>query len=101
MKVTKKIAHDLFDLEDVEGFKLVEEGEWISDGKYEHCSHVYLHEPTQKYYSIFDSRTGSYYSDYTYTSEFDWENGCDLEEVVPIEKKVIHYVPVEKAKVTA
>lgn len=41
---------------------LVEEGQWISGGKYDYCSCIIKDQLTQRYYRVTASRTGSYYT---------------------------------------
>ena len=48
-------------------FETIEEGDWTDDGKYsflEDC--IIKHIPTKTFWSIGQSRNGSYYSDYYY-----------------------------------
>ena len=48
-------------------FETIEEGNWTDDGKYsflEDC--IIKHIPTETFWSIGQSRSGSYYSDYYY-----------------------------------
>lgn len=42
--------------------EVVETGDWISEGKYETCETIVLYEGN--HYSIYQSRSGSYFSDY-------------------------------------
>lgn len=51
---------------DTEGYKVIEEGDWVSSGKYEEKECIIQDINTGKYYRIFADRTGSYYSDYYY-----------------------------------
>jgi|14_taG_2_1085336.scaffolds.fasta_scaffold09082_3 hypothetical protein len=46
------------------GYKLVEEGVWEGDGKYQEKSTIFHDQETGKYYAVAGTRTGSYYSDY-------------------------------------
>lgn len=71
--------------EDHEDFELVEDGDWISDGKYDHCSQVVKHLPSGKHYTYTLGRSGSYYSDYYY----DYEDTVpDMLEVKQVTKTV-------------
>ena len=66
-----------------ENFVVVVDGDWEDEGKYSNCADVYQDKSTGKFYSIYNSRSGSYYSDY-YFSE------AEVYEVEPKEvvKKV-------------
>lgn len=67
---------------DTERYKLVEEGDWLSNGKYAYKECIIQHIETGKYYRIYADRTGSYYSDY----EYDYSNTAT--EVKQVEKVV-------------
>lgn len=62
--------------------KIIEVGDWISEGKYEYCWWVF--EYNDKYYMLTNSRSGSYYSDYYYGSD-DWDGVVDCDEVERVE----------------
>lgn len=47
-----------------EGFKLVEKGEWVDEGKYQHCETIF--EKDGKFWRFSVDRSGSYFSDYYY-----------------------------------
>ena len=51
---------------DTEDYKVIEEGDWVSSGKYEEKECIIQDINAGKYYRIFADRTGSYYSDYYY-----------------------------------
>jgi len=70
-------------VENPEGIEFIEEGEWEDDGKYSYCEYIFKHEG--KHYSIWNSRTGSYYSEYYYGSE-DWGEFVDCQEVKKVSK---------------
>lgn len=64
---------------------LVEEGEWVGGGKYEDKDVVFT--DGERFYRGTISRSGSYFSDYTYNSEWD-DGDAEIEEVakVPVTK---------------
>lgn len=68
---------------DTEDFKVIEEGDWVSSGKYEEKECIIQDIKTGKYYKIFADRTGSYYSDYYYNYY------SEAVEVEQVEKVVI------------
>lgn len=70
--------------EDTDEFKIVEDGDWVDDGKYSHREVIFSKE--NKFYSLSVSRSGSYYTDYYY----DWEDTDKFEcpEVEAVEKTV-------------
>lgn len=70
------------------GFEIIEEGDWISEGKYEYKEVIFKFE--DKLYSIGFSRSGSSFSDYYYDIE-DWDNEVECPEVEAIEVKKIVY----------
>ena len=65
--------------------RVVEEGDWVSDGKYESCEVIFT--DGVRFYTATASRSGSYYSDYTYES--DWDDGdADVAEVAKVTKTI-------------
>lgn len=60
--------------------RVVEQGDWVSEGKYERCEVIFT--DGERFYSATAMRSGSYYSDYTYNSE--WDDGDD--DVVEVHK---------------
>lgn len=58
--------------------RVVEEGDWISEGKYESCEVIFT--DGERFYSATAMRSGSYFSDYTYNSEWD-DGDADVVEV--------------------
>lgn len=61
--------------------KLVHEDPWTSDGKYEHASWVF--DFRGRFFTVHDSRCGSYHTDYWRESE-DWDDEVDCDEVEPV-----------------
>lgn len=53
------------DIDDVEGLEVIEEGDWVEDGKYSRKQSFVKFEDTE--FSVTYSRCGSYYTDYYYT----------------------------------
>ncbi|MFD1270658.1 hypothetical protein ACFQ3Y_24925 [Paenibacillus motobuensis] len=73
-------------LEDYGGdLKVVEVGGWVSEGKYENCEVIFT--DGERFYSATASRSGSYFSDYTYTSEWD-DGDADVTEVRKVTKTI-------------
>lgn len=70
-----------------DGWLMIEDGEWISYGKYDLKTSIVKHVESDKYYQYSLSRTGSYYSDYTYSHRED--KFVKLYEVKPVEKTVV------------
>ena len=60
-----------FDLEDLEGAEIVEEGDWVSEGKYEICETIIKYK--EKLFCMVQSRSGSYYTDYYYNEPHFYE----------------------------
>ena len=69
------------------GWKVIKDGDWVCDGKWEFLNMVVQNEETGKYYSYDLTRSGSYYSDYYYQHTED--GGVELTEVVPKEVTVV------------
>lgn len=67
------------DGEDTVNFSVIEDGDFVSGGKYEHKESVIKDKNTGKYYSVFQSRTGSYFTDYHF------EDDLEAVEVEPVE----------------
>ena len=65
-----------------EEFTPVDGGGWTQDCKYQHCSCVYKHEPTGRHFQIDNSRSGSYHTDWYYSTP-------TVSEVTPVTKTVV------------
>ena len=74
--------------EDYNCFHIIEDGDWISDGKYEH--HTIIVSYKNKYFQIMESRSGSYWTDYDY-------NDPEVCEVTP-KKKIVEITEWEFVK---
>ena len=70
------------------GFTAVEEGDWVCDGKYERQEIIFKFN--DKFYALWQTRTGSYYTDWYYDSD-DWDDEEDVGEVEPVEVKTIQW----------
>ena len=66
---------------------MIEEGDWVSDGKYDTQDCIVQNNETGKYYQYSLCRSGSYYSDYYYPHCED-DKGVTLYEVIPMEETV-------------
>lgn len=80
MKPTKEQVLEMIENESEE-MVLKEEGEWIQEWKYQYCTSIFYHVPSETYWSYHISRTGSYHSDYEYGDP-------EIEEVKPVEKTI-------------
>jgi hypothetical protein len=89
MQLTEEQA-ELVAQGDHDDFETVEDGEWVSEHKYELQEKIVLHTPTGKHYAQQNSRSGSYYSDRYY------EYGQDLIEVRQVEVKSLVWLPVKQ-----
>ena len=90
MKFKKEDLIEMMD-GDSEVLKLIEESEWVSSGKYEYCDYVFEFE--DKFYEVSDGRSGSYFTDWYYTSQEEWEDEVECAEVCQKEKIVTAWVP--------
>jgi hypothetical protein len=78
-----KLAKDFADDElDPETYKVIKEGDWINEHKYQYQETIISYQ--NKLYCICQSRSGSYWSDYEY-------NDPEAYEVEPHEVTVIEY----------
>lgn len=68
-----------------ERFIVTEQGAWESQGKFEIKEFVFQDTLTGQHYKAQVGRSGDYYSDYYYDSEYNNEN----EEVLPVEEKQV------------
>jgi hypothetical protein len=94
MKIDAELANILFaelsQGDEYEGFKVVHDGDWIDEGKYQNREVIV--EKDGKCYALCDSRSGSYYTDWYYCSEDDWKNGVEMPEVIKKEKIIYEWV---------
>ncbi len=86
MKLTQeqiRFVSDLYGVKEQDGFKLVENTDWIEDGK---CSyHEIIFEFEDKTWVLYESRQGSYHTDYYY----DTLEGDHDRIVYEVEKKEV------------
>jgi hypothetical protein len=54
-------------------FEIEEEGDWGVDFKYQYCIDIWKHVPTDTYWQINNSRSGSYHTDYYYNRPDFWQ----------------------------
>lgn len=79
-------------LEDYDGdLTVVEVGDWVSEGKYESCEVIFT--DGERYYSAAAMRSGSYFSDYSYNSEWD-DGDADVVEVAKVPVTRTEWQPV-------
>ena len=94
--ISAETADDImFDtLEEKDGIKVVKRGDWISDGK---CDiRVSIFEKDEKFYQIVRSRSGSYFTEYTFDSEY--QDNFECTEVEQVEEMQLVWKPVECGK---
>jgi hypothetical protein len=75
-----------------EGIEFIEMSGWEDEGKYSFQTYIFKHN--NKYYSISDSRSGSYFSDYNYDSEY-WDDEVECDEVEKKEKITYEWVTIK------
>ena len=85
IKLTKQQTRELW-REDLEGYELIEEGDWEVDSKWQHVTQIVKEVATDKYYEYSVSRSGSPYSDYYYSFE---DEGTELHEVEKVTKTIV------------
>ena len=71
-----------------EKYEIVEEGEWISGGKWEHKETIFKDTETGQCYKICVSRSGSYYSDYYYEDDYEAVAVKPVEKVITVWEEV-------------
>ena len=90
IKIKKELALAI-DIPD--NVKIIEEGDWIDDGKYSFQEIVFSMD--DKFYEISNSRSGSYFSDYYYDWE-EWDDEVEVSEVRKIEVIKTKWISVDK-----
>jgi hypothetical protein len=76
-----------------EGFEVVEAGEWQVDHKYESKRNVVKHIESGRFFALYGSRSGSYFSHYEYEElETDKDGMVVLDEVRPVERTIVEYI---------
>lgn len=95
MKVNKEILTEICH-DDVcdEAYEVIEDGDWIDDGKVSFKDVVFKFE--DKFYSYAFSRSGSYHTDYYYDVEDLPDEGDDVIEVEQQEVVVKKWIAVGK-----
>lgn len=76
--------------ETTDGYTLVANSDWVSKGKREHMTQVFLYEG--KHYRIARWRSGSHFTDYYWDTEDKNEFVCP--EVEPVQVTVTQWRPV-------
>ncbi len=82
---TKEIQECLWE-DETDNLRLVEEGSWISGGKEEHCKMIFEDLSTSKTFMYDISRTGSPFTDWTYSFEYESDE-IECTEVKKVEIK--------------
>jgi hypothetical protein len=74
---------------------VVDEDEWIGGGKYEDKTVVFT--DGERHYRGTISRSGSYFTDWTYNSEWDGGNPAKITEVTQVERTILVWETVKEA----
>lgn len=90
MKIKADLAKDLMFGEGNEQFEVIDGGDWVSEGKCEYKTVIIKDINSGKFYSLSDSRQGSYHTDYVRDSDY-WSDDVELTEVVPVQKTITVY----------
>jgi hypothetical protein len=61
-----KEAGDIWELP--ENCEVASEGDWVQDGKYQHCESIVKFE--DEFFSVNESRSGSYHTDWYYNDTY-------------------------------
>ena len=94
MKFNKKDMLRLTEENPSDGFEIIEEGEWTQNNRYQLKDCIFKYEG--KFYRLTESRSGSPFTDWYYTSE-DWGPQVEVEEVEPVEVKITQWKVVKNA----
>lgn len=98
MKVAKEIAEEIMQSystgEQIGELTVVNIGKWRDEGKYQHKTNI-VGDNDGNLYSLSDSRSGSYHSDYHYNSEWAWGAEVELTPVKAVEKTITVYEAVK------
>ena len=68
--------------EESDKIEIVEEGDWVDDGKYSYRSNVFKMD--DKFYQYHESRSGSYHTDYYYSDPEDYHEVKQVEKIVKV-----------------
>lgn len=93
MKFKKQVCLDLESGEDVPEFTIVDEGEYVQNGKCQYRQIIFSHN--DKLYSLHSDRQGSYHTDWYYGSEY-WSDEVECPEVELLTKTISVYGIKEK-----
>lgn len=88
MKFPKDVAIGILQDEPLEGFKIVSDGEWEDGGKYQNRAVTF--ETNGKLYDVYDSRSGSHFTDWYYEHE-DFGPEVECPEVRAVTKTIVTY----------
>jgi hypothetical protein len=69
--MNEELKQTILTLFEEEELEIIDEGEWVSDYKWEHCDTIVTYE--DKFYCVAQSRQGSYHTDYYYDDPYVYE----------------------------
>lgn len=90
MKLTLEAYKEIVweDLDEESQYQIVETTEWTQDHKYQTRDVIFKDKETGKFYEIYESRSGSYHSDWFYDHEY-WKTDNDVPTPVEVKKKEV------------
>jgi hypothetical protein len=97
MIIKKEVLETLLDSrvgDDCSNWYLIEQGKWEDDGKYSYREVILQFDEDKAFYIYWESRSGSYFSDYYYAIE-DEQDEIELAEVEKKEKVTYEWVTVK------
>ena len=69
-------------------------GPWVDEGKYQYQENILKETATGVFYTFSLSKSGSYFTDFTYN--FEWlKDEVELTEVIKSTKSIVIWIPVE------
>ena len=94
MKISKNIALAIEEDNDVKSFEIIEEGDWVQNGKYQDREIIFKDVSNNKFYALYSTRSGSPFTDWYYSSN-DWSDEVEVVEVKKVEKITHEWVMVK------
>jgi len=91
---SETIKEFILENESSDELEYVECSSWVDEGKWSYQDYIFKHDG--KFYEVNLQRSGSYYSDYYYSSE-DWGDEVECPEVERVEVTNHIWKPVKKS----
>ena len=87
MEITPSVAREIV-TGDSDLYNIIDDGEWISDGKYENKKVIFKDRITGRTYALYVNRSGSPFTEWYYSWEYEDMFACpEVEEVEVVIKE--------------